>query len=571
MGATQATFRSADGKRLVLVVEDVEINREILGAILEDDYEVLFAEDGETALRLVEEHKRVLSLVLLDLVLPGMPGQEVLRRIKANAEYQDIPVIVASGVQSEEIECLNAGANDFIQKPYPEAGVVLARAHRAIELFEGRQIIQSTERDPLTGLYNREFFFSYAEKYDQHHPDVQMDAIVLDINHFSIINERHGRAYADEVLRRVGEKAREMVHDDGGIVCRREADIFFVYCPHREDYKAILDNASMGLTDEQESNNRVRLRMGVYSNVDRTLELDRRFDRAKNACDSVRDSFTRSIGIYDDTLHKAELYAERLIEDFCAAIEQKQFKVYFQPKFDISGKDPFLIAAEGLVRWQHPELGLISPGVFIPLFEGNGLIQDLDHYVWRETARQIRTWKDEIGGGAEVQFPCDRPGVSSGRRRVRSDHVKRGQFDARPRATQDRAGERDAAEADGRLATHVAQRGRGVRRSREPRRRHLQRRGYRTVSHEGSGPLRLLYLLDRASKTFCKEESHVYKARSNCIHVHDGCSRHAALWLLSSGRSESGQTRGQHDRDEAPAHTCHERPAWHDGSLGLRP
>ena len=75
MGDTQATFRSADGKRLVLVVEDVEINREILGAILEDDYEVLFAEDGETALRLVEEHKRVLSLVLLDLVLPGMPGQ----------------------------------------------------------------------------------------------------------------------------------------------------------------------------------------------------------------------------------------------------------------------------------------------------------------------------------------------------------------------------------------------------------------------------------------------------------------------------------------------------------------
>ena len=408
MGDTQATFRSADGKRLVLVVEDVEINREILGAILEDDYEVLFAEDGETALRLVEEHKRVLSLVLLDLVLPGMPGQEVLRRIKANAEYQDIPVIVASGVQSEEIECLNAGANDFIQKPYPEAGVVLARAHRAIELFEGRQIIQSTERDPLTGLYNREFFFSYAEKYDQHHPDAQMDAIVLDINHFSIINERHGRAYADEVLRRVGEKAREMVHDDGGIVCRREADIFFVYCPHREDYKAILDNASMGLTDEQESNNRVRLRMGVYSNVDRTLELDRRFDRAKNACDSVRDSFTRSIGVYDDTLHKAELYAERLIEDFCAAIEQKQFKVYFQPKFDISGKDPFLIAAEGLVRWQHPELGLISPGVFIPLFEGNDLIQDLDHYVWRETARQIRTWKDEIGYTVPVSVNASR-------------------------------------------------------------------------------------------------------------------------------------------------------------------
>ena len=329
--------------------------------------------------------------------MPVMPGLEVLQRIKTAPDTQNLPVIVASGDQSQEIECLNAGASDFIQKPYPEPGVIIARVHRTIELFEGRRIIQSTERDPLTGLYNREFFLSYAEQFDQYHRDTPMDAIVLDINRFGVINERYGRAYADEVLRRVGEKAREMVHDAGGIVCRREADIFLVYCPHREDYKAILDNASMGLSGEQNATNRVRLRMGVYSNVDKMLDMERRFDRAKIASDSVRNSFTRNIGVYDDILRKAELYSVQLIEDFPRAIEEKQFKVFFQPKFNITGEKPILTGAEGLVRWQHPELGLISPGVFIPLFEENGLIQDLDHYVWRETARQIRIWKDTVG------------------------------------------------------------------------------------------------------------------------------------------------------------------------------
>ena len=408
MGDNQAKFHSADGRRLVLVVEDEAVNRAILGMILEKDYEVLFAENGEEALSVIDGKKGLLSLVILDLIMPVMPGLEVLRRIKADPDTRDLPVIVASGDQSQEIDCLNAGAGDFIQKPYPEPGVILARVHRTIELFEGRQIIQSTERDPLTGLYNREFFFNYAEQYDQYHRDTPMDAIVLDINRFSIINERYGRAYADEVLRRVGEKAREIVHDAGGIVCHCEADIFLVYCPHREDYKAILDNASMGLSGEQNANNRVRLRMGVYSNVDKSVELERRFDRAKNASDSVRNSFTRSIGIYDDTLRKAEMYSEQLIEDFPRAIEEKQFRVFFQPKFNITGEKPFLAGAEGLVRWQHPELGLISPGVFIPLFEENGLIQKLDHYIWREAARQIRIWKDTVGFTVPVSVNVSR-------------------------------------------------------------------------------------------------------------------------------------------------------------------
>ena len=398
--------------RKILVAEDEAINQEILGAILEADYQVLFASDGQEAMDKIQENGNSLSLILLDLIMPRLSGMEVLRLVRGDEQYQDIPIIVASADLAQEIECLNSGASDFIRKPYPDQGVILARVRRAIELFESRRIIQSTERDPLTGLYNREYFYSYAEQFDQRHPDLEMDAILLDINHFGSINERYGKEYGDTVLRRVGEKAREMVHDNGGIVCRREADVFQVYCPHREDYKAILDNASQGLSGVLNADNRIRLRMGVYSRVDKSLEIDRRFDRAKMAADTVHNSFTRSIGIYDDTLHKAEMYSLRLIEDFSKAIAEKQFRVYFQPKFNITGNSLTLAGAEGLVRWHHPELGVISPGVFIPLFEENGLITTLDQYVWRETAMQIRAWKDTLGFSVPASVNVSRVDMS---------------------------------------------------------------------------------------------------------------------------------------------------------------
>lgn len=408
MPEAHASFHSTNGKRRILIVDDERINREILGSMLQDYYEIVFAEDGADALHKIRENKRMLSLILLDLIMPNMTGQQVLEIIKNDPQTKDIPVIVATSDETQEIECLDAGAIDFIRKPYPDAGVILARVRRIIELSEDRQILQTTERDPLTGLFNREFFYGYAEQFDQHHPDLEMDAIVLDINHFSILNERYGRAYADGVLRRVGEKAREIVHDAGGIVCRREADIFQIYCPHREDYKAILDSASQGLAGEHTANNRVRLRMGIYSNVDKNLSIERRFDRAKIASDSVRSSFTRTIGLYDDTLRKSELYAAQLIEDFHIALEKKEFKVYYQPKFDIRSEEPMLTGAEALVRWDHPEFGMVSPGVFIPLFEENGLIQELDKYVWTETARQIRAWKDQFGFSIPVSVNVSR-------------------------------------------------------------------------------------------------------------------------------------------------------------------
>ena len=300
--STNQEQASPNNRRLILVVDDEQVNAMILGAILESEYKVLYASNGNEALDLMREHQDTLSLVLLDLLMPVMSGFDVLEAVRADDNLKLIPIIVETSDKASEVRCLQLGAIDFIPKPYPDPDVVLARVRRIVELKEDRSAIQSTERDGLTGLYNREFFYYYSEQFDLHHKNLEMDAIILDVNHFHLINERYGKAYGDDVLRRISEKVRNMVRDSGGIVCRRDSDTFMVYCPHREDYREILDTASVGLAGEDGSASRVRLRMGVYSNVDKSIDIEQRFDRAKIAADTVRGSFTKNIGLYDNDL-----------------------------------------------------------------------------------------------------------------------------------------------------------------------------------------------------------------------------------------------------------------------------
>jgi diguanylate cyclase (GGDEF)-like protein len=366
----------------------------MLGAMLEDEFDIIFASDGSEALEAVKVHQDDLAIVLLDLQMPKMSGMEVLTVMKEEEELKDIPVIVMTADSSAEVDCLKVGALDFIPKPYPSLEVLMARVNRCIELNEKRHIIESTERDSLTNLFNLDYFLRYVRMYDQHYSEMPMDAIVIDINHFHMLNERYGKAYGDSVLARVGKQIRQISREVGGVCCRRTADVFYLYCPHLENYDELLARASEDLVDEDVSENRVRLRMGVYSEVDKMLTIERRFDYAKIASNAVKGSYHKVVGIYDTKMHEAELYRERLLEDFKPSLQRNDFLVYFQPKFDIRPEEPILASAEALVRWVHPEFGMISPGVFIPLLEENGFILDLDQYVWRETAARIRDWKD---------------------------------------------------------------------------------------------------------------------------------------------------------------------------------
>lgn len=379
-------------RRRVLVVDDELLNRRLLGHIVSRDYDVLYAENGVEAMEQIRKNVKTLSLVMLDLLMPEKDGYEVLEEMRTSHDLKRIPVIVLTSEKTAEVKSLSLGAADFISKPYDMPEVILARVRRSIELAESYKMLNRTEHDSLTGLLTREFFMEYCERHDSFYPDMEMDAVMVNINKFHVANELHGRAFGDEVLKKLARAVGNMAVRTGGIACRCVGDGFYLYVPHCDDYAPFIKECEDSIRDASLS-----IRVGVYANADRNIETERRFDRAANACGKRTNSLSASFAYYDTALYEKELLGERLIREMGNAIETKQFKVYFQPKYNVTGDKPVLSSAEALIRWIHPELGFISPGEFIPLFEGNGLINKLDHYVWRESAAQIRRIKDEFG------------------------------------------------------------------------------------------------------------------------------------------------------------------------------
>ena len=395
--------------KLVLIVDDQEINRDVLGSILEDDYELLYAENGEEALNIMREQREKLSIVLLDLMMPVLNGFEVLETVRNDELLRQIPIIVLTAERSAELQALQMGASDFIPKPFDEQEVILARVSRVVELSEGRQLISAAEHDKLSMLYTRNFFMEYAERIFQYHPELHMDAVVINIEQFHSINALNGRNFGDRVLQVIGKEIKAFLAGTEGIASRFEADRFAIYCMQQPDYRALL-NRFQDRVNRLTRKVSIRLRMGVRT-WQKGVEPLTMFDHARAACNRVRGDFQNPLMFYDDDMRMKELLNQRLLNDLHSAADERQFKVFYQPKYDIQADPPRLASAEALIRWKHPELGMISPGEFIPLFEGNGLISVVDNFVWKEAAAQITAWREKYGFTLPVSVNVSRADV----------------------------------------------------------------------------------------------------------------------------------------------------------------
>ena len=381
--------------QLVLVVDDHEINRDILGIILEKDYEILFAENGKAALDIMEARADELSVVLLDLLMPVMTGFEVLERVREDEGLKNIPIIVLTAEKNAELEALQLGAADFITKPFDMPEVIRARVARIIELSEGRQLISAAEHDKLTMLYSRNFFFEYADRLYHYHRELRLDALAINVEQFHSINALHGRDFGDSILRVMGEGIRDFLSGTTGIAGRVEGDRFDIYCVRQPDYRVLLDRLQARVSSlSRRVKVNVHLCMGVALWCEGTEPVTL-FDRARTACGLAKGNYRDPIMIYDEQLRQKEEMDQRLLNDLRPCMENRDFVVYYQPKYDIRCDPPKLASAEALIRWKHPELGMIPPGQFVPLLEGNGLIGIVDNYVWQEAARQVAEWKEK--------------------------------------------------------------------------------------------------------------------------------------------------------------------------------
>lgn len=387
--------RQIERPKKVLVVDDQEINRDALEVILGEDYEFLFAANGIEAVAEMEKNATELSIVLLDLIMPKMTGFEVLRAMHGDPRLMNIPTIVLTSEKDAELEALQLGAMDFITKPFDMPEIIQARVSRIIELSEGRQLISAAEHDLLTGLYSRNFFLEYANRLYKYHPELELDAIVLNIEQFHSINAVNGREFGDVVLKSIGREIQQFLQDTFGIASRFEADSFHIYLRKQPDYLALLWHFQ-NKVDEITPNVRIHLRMGVMA-AKAGVEPVLLFDRARTASNMVRGNYQNPLMIYDEEMLETELFSQRLVNDLNRAVAQREFMVVYQPKYDIQCDPPRLASAEALIRWNHSELGMVTPNNFVPLFEGNGLIRIVDSYVWSEAAKQIVQWKKDYG------------------------------------------------------------------------------------------------------------------------------------------------------------------------------
>ena len=376
-------------KRTALIVEDNDMNREILCDLLEDDYSLLQAEDGLVGLEQLDAHYDTLSIILLDVYMPRCDGFEFLERKQQDPRFDSIPVIMmtASNTVDDEVRCLELGASDFITKPY-NVEVMKNRMKSIIRLRESASMLGRLEMDSLTGLYSKEFFYHNVEETLRGDPEGRYDIVVSDVENFRTMNDRYGQAWCDSFLRSVAGLLPERM-PGLRMSGRIGADIFAFLIEHQEgDWTGTLTPDSPDW-----KNRKYVLKHGIYADVDHTLPGSALCDRAAMALSKIKRKFNSDVAWYDDAMRKAQQQEQQILENMQSSLEKREFQVYYQPKHDLHTDHTG--GAEALVRWIHPELGFISPGIFIPLFERNGFVTKLDFYIWEEVCREIRRCREE--------------------------------------------------------------------------------------------------------------------------------------------------------------------------------
>jgi diguanylate cyclase (GGDEF)-like protein len=245
--------------------------------------------------------------------------------------------------------------------------------------------------DELTGLYNREGFFEKVKECLPECDRQNYQIIRFDVKNFKFVNAIFGRKSGDKLLTEIGQTLKE--NDYPEEVCGRlESDRFVVFVSkkHSQQIVRLISNTHFHVPDYDSYP--IHIYMGIYQIRKEDKSVSKMCERAGMVLGSIKNNLLEKVAVYDDSLYDNMIKEHQLSLELPSAIREEQLQLYLQPQVDRIG---VVEGAEALVRWHHPEKGLLMPGEFIPLFERNYMVVEVDRYIWEKACQLIRKWNDE--------------------------------------------------------------------------------------------------------------------------------------------------------------------------------
>ncbi len=420
----------------VMMVDDDPMMTDVIQTYLEDAGYQHFVSINDPLQALDAARSHLPSLILLDLMMPGMSGFEVLEQLRNDEALRYIPVIVltAASNPATKLKALELGATEFLAKPVDSSELVLrVRNSLVFKVYQDRL----ANEDPLTGLTNRRVFVERLQRaLKRAHegpgeegraapPMLAMMQIGLD--RFRQVNETLGHGAGDRLLAAVARRlhACSRREEAGGeprtllpMLSRLGGDEFALLVPSIAS-PAAADRVARRLLGElalpfeldgKELFVTASIGISVFPEDGDTHE--QLMAAAGSACTHAKDSGRNNSQFYSAALNNVSLERLALETDLHRAIGRNQLLLHYQPKVDLrSGR---VTGAEALLRWQHPVHGLVPPDRFIPLAEEIGLIVEMGEWVAYRACSQLAEWRARGLGHLKLAINVSRHELAAG-------------------------------------------------------------------------------------------------------------------------------------------------------------